>query len=134
MGRYVNFSTGAEYKFAFAIQDSEDILEFGGYLSVKDSNQIVWIAEKDLAIVRNRLKDGNSPMLDLEKYEKTLNGYNAYMNDIRVALRKSMDIKDSYETDIERQCEMEPYYLLVLGHSIYFQLHMEAVLYADYES
>ncbi len=134
MGRYVTFSTGVEYKFAFAIQDSADILEFGGHISVRNSEEIVWIAENDRSYVLCRLQEGNSPLLDLAAYEKTLDGYYKYMSDIRELLRKTMDIQDSYELDQEAEEALQPYYLLVLGHSIYFQLHMTPILYADYES
>jgi hypothetical protein len=134
MGRYAFFSTGIEYKFAFAIQDSSDIFEFGGYVSTRDPEEIVWIAEKDTEYVKKRLNDGSSPMLDLTKYEKTTDGYYAYMSDIREQLRTSMDIQDHYDTDQEHIDAVEPYYLLVLGHSIYFQLHMVPILYASYET
>jgi hypothetical protein len=45
MGRYAFFNTGIEYKFAFGVQSSEDILEFGGYANIqpnKDIGNIKW--------------------------------------------------------------------------------------------
>ncbi len=134
MGRYASFSTGIEYKFGFAVQDSSDILEFGGYVSVRNPAEIVWITEMDKEFVEQRLKESGYAMLDLSTYEKTIKGYNTYMSAVREHLRNVMDIQESYETDQESQDALEPYYLLVLGHCIYFQLHMVPILYASYES
>lgn len=99
MGRYAFFSTGVEYKFGFAVQESSDILAFGGYRSLRDPEQIAWIAEKDLDYIRKRLTGHDQPMLDMAKYEKNGEGYERYMQDIREALRTRLNIKESYGSD-----------------------------------
>jgi hypothetical protein len=132
MGRYAYFSTGIEYKFGFAVQPSEDILAFGGYRSLRDPEQIVWIAEKDLDYIRERLSGHDQPMIDLSNYEKNRGGHYRYMCDIEKTLQERLNINEK-GSDSEEEENWGTYYYYSLGHSIYFQLHMAPVLTAEYE-
>jgi hypothetical protein len=61
MGRYAFFSTDIEYKFSFAVQSSEDMLEFGGKHDFSKYNEIgyayhSWTANDDAPGILKRLK------------------------------------------------------------------------------
>jgi hypothetical protein len=109
MGRYVYFSTGIEYKFGFAVQPSEDILAFGGYRSLRDPEQIVWIAEKDLDYIRERLSGQDQPMIDLSNYEKNGEGYYRYMRDIEKTLHERLNIDEKGDDFVERSRSPRPH-------------------------
>jgi hypothetical protein len=53
MGRYAFFSTGLEYKFAFGIQESDDILKFGGFQT--SETEMKWIST-DADFILKRLR------------------------------------------------------------------------------
>lgn len=47
MGRYANFSTGFQYKFAFGVQSSGDIMDFGGSTMAKVELEYLLALEDD---------------------------------------------------------------------------------------
>jgi hypothetical protein len=51
MGRYANFSSGFQYKFAFGVQDSSDIEEFDGEYTKKGGTMDCCIDEDDCDII-----------------------------------------------------------------------------------
>ncbi len=134
MGRYAYFSTGIEYKFAFAVQDSDDILKYGGYRSLENQNCLVWIAEYDLPKLEKRL---NLLTLNISEYEKTEAGYQKFIIVVSDQLREKFGIKDSYfdllNIPKKDKCQLVEYYSYILGYSIYFQLHMSPILSVEYE-
>lgn len=87
MGRYAFFSTGFEYKFAFGIQQSEDIELFGGEIQTIEKSyerKIVWKKDelpKIKLIMNYLLLINNLENFDVEMFEKSLNGtYILYNN------------------------------------------------------
>ena len=82
MGRWAYFSTDYEYKFWFAIQSSEDILDFGGWDSNKyDMPTHKWLAAEDLEYIKAKLlacaRENGLTLPDFEKFEKSIDGTNA---------------------------------------------------------
>lgn len=75
MGRYAFFSTGLEYKFAFAVQESEDILKFGGF-QVSEC-EMKWI-NSDADFILKRLRQMEKifdwPEFDFTKFSKDAKG------------------------------------------------------------
>jgi len=75
MGRYAFFSTGFEYKFAFAIQESDDILKFGGFHT--SECEMKWISS-DADFILKRLRQMEKvfgwPEFDFAKISKNLDG------------------------------------------------------------
>lgn len=77
MGRYAFFNTGFEYKFAFAVQPSEDILKFGGKPTFvyEGDNKHEWTII-DRKLILGKLRDIEEslalPELNFELYEKTI--------------------------------------------------------------
>lgn len=114
MGRYCFFNTGMEYKFAFAIQESTDILLFGGKPFASDGDYgHIWTAA------------------DKEEIEKTLAGIAAVFMIEEVGLRSfSADVKGTWalRTALEKE---HPTY--ILGAIILHQLLYSAPLVARYE-
>lgn len=79
MGRWAYFSTDYEYKFWFAIQSSEDILEFGGEdISEEDEPEHRWVASADVEYIHAKLlvcaKDNGVVLPDFESFEKSVDG------------------------------------------------------------
>jgi len=109
MGRYAFFNTDFEYKFAFGVQPSSDIQEFGGDdTSIREISSHNWIQD-DKTYIFNEISFFN---IDFEQYEKNLDGTHALRNDL-------------YDTNIE------PKY--VLGCLIYHQLLYTNILICHYE-
>ena len=59
MGRYAFFSTGFEYKFGFATQESIDITYFGGDTINLETGEyaITWDAEFDIDVCKDRVEE-----------------------------------------------------------------------------
>ncbi len=59
MGRYALFSTGFEYKFGFATQESDEITYFGGDLMTLQTGEyhITWDAEFDIDVCKDRVEE-----------------------------------------------------------------------------
>jgi hypothetical protein len=79
MGRYCFFNTGYEYKFAFAVQASSDILKFGGTpeFAYEGDHKHTWtIVDRKsiLGKLRDIEKSLSLPSLDFETFEKTTEG------------------------------------------------------------
>ena len=79
MGRYAFFNTGVEYKFSVAVQDSQDIWEFGGEQDFEGYNETgyahhSWSAEEDAARIVETLKqieaEEDYPALEFEAFSK----------------------------------------------------------------
>ena len=73
MGRYAFFNTEYEYKFAFGVQDSSDILLFGGE---GEEGCHTWTQEDKTYILKNLMP------INFEKYEKNVHGTYALEADI----------------------------------------------------
>ena len=137
MGRYAYFSTGFDYKFYFGVQASEDILMFGGWRRLKrvaentdndyddDNGYVRWTREEDLDYIRARLDEIGYPIPDVGTYEKTLDGLQAFHNDLWESLRRQSDEEDNSVLETKAG--------FVLGCLIYFQLHMEPSVTAEFE-
>jgi hypothetical protein len=99
MGRYAFFSTGYEYKFVFACQESDEIELFGGEVTNIDewNAKIVWKKEEVPTIKRtmkyllflNELEEFN-----VEIFEKTIDGTYLLNNE----LWKRLGNKGCYKT------------------------------------
>lgn len=82
MGRYAFFSTGMEYKFWFAVQNSADILEFGGQSRNHrgpDMGMIQWSHKLDFDFIVRELsllmdKDTQNVKAYLDSHSKNLDG------------------------------------------------------------
>jgi hypothetical protein len=72
MGRYAFFSTGFEYKFGFGVQDSEDMMTFGGEeKSYSEGDAVHSWTEVDKTTVLEELcdiLDFHGSDADLEKF------------------------------------------------------------------
>jgi hypothetical protein len=97
MGRYAFFSTGLEYKFAFATQDSGDILKFGGFQT--SDCEIKWISS-DADFILKRLRQMEKvfgwPEFDFAKISKDVDGTEelATEDGMRNAVRNCLLILD----------------------------------------
>jgi hypothetical protein len=82
MGRYAFFNTGFEYKFTFAVQESQDILTFGGDYNMDDDGpSIEWVADEDLTGILEKLRAiEEGPAIDFEKFSKNLDGTHDLMD------------------------------------------------------
>jgi hypothetical protein len=123
MGRYAFFNTGYEYKFAFAIQESEDIQRFGGQdVSTSDELAHSW-APQDIETIREELHDYEEhydiKFPTLENFSKTLEG----TQKIRSAMDELNKNTGNWNT----------YYTALLGLLILHQLQYESNLHAHYE-
>lgn len=124
MGRYVFFDTGFDYKFRFGVQQSEDILIYGGKTFAdeealfqrwthNDNNSIMYIL--------NNIEDEyDIDAMDFDKYEQTLQGTSLLRKDLRNMEDDFMDIEEDY-------CRY------TLGCLIYHQLQYRNPLVAQFE-
>lgn len=132
MGRYAFFSTGYEYKFAFGIQSSQDILAFGGWLRMKhglgsdsdsdsaDYEEHVRWDQEDLELIHKKLTSYSGQTLpDIATYEKTLEGLERFRRTIQASQENKPDAEENTQ--------------FLLGALIYFQLHMAPTLNATFE-
>ena len=133
MGRYAFFSTGYEYKFTFGVQESEDILTFGGWKSLtrkedEESGRVRWFAKEDLAFIRTRLESFGIPLLNLANYDKSMNDLHRFDDDLLNSV-----YPDYNQRIIERTEENKSRACFRLGCLIYFQLHMVPILDVEFE-
>ena len=119
MGRYAFFNTELEHKFAFGIQPSSDITEFGGTGDYNGNH--TWTSE-DIPFVQQELRDLELWLeiepFDFTKYEKNLEGTQTLRYELEEKINK-MDgvIQSKY----------------VLGCLIYHQLLYTEKLTVHYE-
>jgi hypothetical protein len=123
MGRYAFFNTGLEYKFAFTIQNSSDIILFGGRLnnmgpSMKWTVDDIPHIEKILANLYDFY--GMLPFDD-SPFDTSLDG--------------TYDLKNSFEKNIKNYQEesKEIVYRILLGHLILHQLSYTRDLTCSFE-
>ena len=123
MGRYAFFNTGFQYKFAFAVQESTDILKFGGTpeFAYEGDHKHSWTI-KDREPLLNRLRDLEIslglPELKFEPYEKTLEGTSDLRHDLWDSVVSNAELMETYR----------------LGCLIYHQLLYTLDLNCIYES
>lgn len=126
MGRYAFFNTELEYKFAFGIQSSEDIQEFGGQDTTnyeKNNNNDLshrWTEEdKDdvLSEIRHLEDFYSFEIFDFSKYTKDIDG--TYQ--IKYDFYKNNKYLEVY------------HYKYLLGLLIYHQLEYKTPLIVEYE-
>ena len=123
MGRYAEFNSGFLYKFAFGVQASADIEQFGGRCVYNDycTGVMEWSLE-DLDEINAMLmmleKEHSYCRPDLSTYDKTMEGTHKLCDDIKYA----------------RKQEDPVYYRYVLGIMILHQLSYQKNLRAEYEN
>lgn len=123
MGRYAFFNTGYEYKFAFAVQESEDIQRFGGQ-DVSTRNELAhsWTPE-DIETIREELRDYKEhydiKFPKLEDFPKTETGTWS-ISTVMYELNKNTD-------------DWSTFYTARLGFLILHQLQYEPNLHVHYE-
>lgn len=121
MGRYAFFSTGFEYKFAFGIQNSEDILKFSGFQTTEITMK--WV-NTDADFILKRLHQIETvfgwPEFDFSEFPKDVDGTgDIYSIDLRPLLEK---------------CTNSTYvYQYLLGLCIYHQLQYTETLTCSFE-
>lgn len=124
MGRYVSFDTGLEYKFRFGVQQSEDILIYGGRtLADEEALFQIWTHNDNNSImyILNNIEDEyDIDAMDFDKYEQTLQGTSLLRKDLRNMEDDFMDIEEDY-------CRY------TLGCLIYHQLQYRNPLVAQFE-
>jgi hypothetical protein len=130
MGRYANFNTGFEYKFAFSIQASMDIEMFGGKdISVYDLSGELQEAKREwnqedkafiLETLTEMAQDNQFEVPNFGEIENTLQGTYLMSEYIRVHRAFTSEVG-------------EPYYTFRLGCFIYHQLLYTPTLIASYE-
>jgi hypothetical protein len=120
MGRYAFFSTGYEYKFRFAVQESSDIRTFGGIM-IGGPGDHEWDT-RDLEYIESELKqleEGYGFVRpNMDSYPKTVKG----TDELRWAAG-----------DKEPRHSEEEYCRYILGLIIYHQLTYTDRLNVDYE-
>jgi len=116
MGRYAFFNTHVEYKFAFGIQDSHDILLFGGTFD-KEALEVSW-KQEELISIYDELEHFSYKLPDFDSFEKNYNGTYELKN----------YILDNYETK-----DNILFYKFLLGCLIYHQLSYTPNLFAHFE-
>jgi hypothetical protein len=121
MGRYAFFNTTLEYKFAFAVQPSSDMLMFGGSeMETKDEEDFghSWTKD-DLPEILETLEIISKfcciPLPNFETYEKNLEGTQTMRNEIDKKIKEPLD------------------YRFLLGCIIYHQLTYMDPLTVNYE-
>lgn len=135
MGRYAFFNTGFEYKFAFACQNSGDILLFGGLGNFRGDITSEYFEEEeyqdpyhewsqeDKKIILSRLKQLaeklSLEMINFEGFAKNLDG----TYELREALYDRIEGKDE-----------KIGYMYLLGCLIYHQLLYTDKLTVHYEN
>jgi hypothetical protein len=127
MGRYAFFNTEFEYKFAFAIQSSVDMVKFAGSeegIQGGDAHH-QWDRE-DIPFIKRSLDDlqgilTEKDIPDFGKYQKTLKGTEKLHADLRDAFSGVSDDK------------VELMYEYILGCLIYHQLMYQVPLTVKYE-
>ncbi len=123
MGRYAFFNTGFEYKFTFAVQESSDILKFGGTpeFAYEGDHKHSWTIV-DRKKILDRLRDMEIslglPELNFEPYEKTLEGTSKLRHDLWDIVVSNTELMATYS----------------LGCLIYHQLLYNLGLNCIYES
>jgi hypothetical protein len=131
MGRYAFFSTGLEYKFGFATQESSDIRLFGGVITTTKQDlkfgkfSHLWNLQKDGPYILDRLKeiiaDTDIQLPDFAKFSPNLDG----THDLRVWFCDNG--RKLYEW-LSSECDE-----FELGCLIYHQLLYEPDLSVGYE-
>jgi hypothetical protein len=119
MGRYAFFNTGIEYKFRFAIQPSEDMLDFFGisYDGPDEGCLIHKWKKTDAILIKEQLDDELilSEKIDITKFENNMKG----TYDLKYYLGNISDISNNHR--------------YILGYLIYHQLQYEDNLSVEYE-
>lgn len=124
MGRYVFFDTGFDYKFRFGVQQSEDILIYGGKTFADEETLFQKWTHNDnnsIMYILNNIEDEyDIDVMDFDKYEQTLQGTSLLRKDLRNMEDDFMDIEEDY-------CRY------TLGCLIYHQLQYRNPLVAQFE-
>ena len=126
MGRYAYFNTGFDYKFAFGIQESDDILHFGGKVD-RESLVVEWTPE-DKPFIMSQLESFGEGFVipDFESFEKSSVGtLELYLQEY---LRKAPTRLFEYAGD-----PVDDIACFTLGCVIYHQLLYKSDLSARYE-
>jgi hypothetical protein len=124
MGRYAFFNTGIEYKFAFAIQSSEDIRLFGGINNDDyDDPQHAWNAGLDAKLVLARLEQ----ICTLGPYGIPI------WDEVPATVEGTYQLKESLRVKYENNVTGKLFYTFLLGCLIYHQLLYTENLAVRYE-
>jgi hypothetical protein len=132
MGRYANFNTGFEYKFAFGIQPSQDIEKFGGtpsdeYDEQSNSTEHEWtqedipLIEKKLSYMKEKYKithpDINLKTFPLQGMEKAPFGSRFPLTE-----EGTRSLCRDYKSFVSNICDQKKLCKYILGCLIYHQL------------
>ena len=127
MGRYAKFSTGVEYKFAFALQNSADMQEWFGVTLVplKGSSQgyHVWYEWDDAQLIWNALCKEMPNVSEFEAFVKRFASTTKGTEELRW---------QAYNWISERFSNAELTVRLVLGCMIWHQLQYCNTLFVAY--
>jgi hypothetical protein len=116
MGRYAFFSTDVEYKFAFGIQASQDILMFGGDFD-EEKCEVTW-SQNELPSILDELEHFPYTLPNFDNFEKNFSGTYELKN----------YIIDNHAIDYH-----ELFYRFLLGCLVYHQLSYTPNLIAHFE-
>lgn len=127
MGRYAFFNTGFEYKFAFGIQNSDDILLFGGLgnpfgSAVSEGPYHEWKSSTDSSYVLEKIHQIEED-IDLSEVE---------FSDFSANLDGTHELK-SYLSNLYDRYDNKAIAKYILGCAIYHQLIYKDVLTVEYE-
>jgi hypothetical protein len=117
MGRFAHFNSGVEFKFAFGLQDSQDMTQFKGQSEIIDDSfaRHRWNKNEqaDIMIILEKIIPKGYKLPDFESYPKDIDGTTQLKKEFLSQL-------DDKEADRE---QMKIYYLTLLGCLIYHQLN-----------
>ena len=126
MGRYAFFNTGVEYKFSFGIQNSGDIMLFGGlgnpFGCAKSAEPFHTWTEEDAPFVLRRIREIEKDV-DLAEIE---------FSDFVTSVKGTYDLK-SYLSNLFNRYDEKVIAKYILGCIIYHQLLYNNVLEVTYE-
>lgn len=124
MGRYAFFNTGLEYKFAFGIQNSEDIQLFGGiHNDETDEPQHAWSAALDAKTVLARIEQ----ICSLSHYNLPI------WDEVPATVTGTYELKERILNKYLNKASEKLFYTFLLGCLIYHQLLYKDNLLARYE-
>jgi hypothetical protein len=129
MGRYAFFNTEFEYKFAFGLQDSDDIETFGGFTVQQASDpEQIW-SEHDMSFILEELHD----LLDFHAINENIRDYiesEQFSKDVKGTYMLSAALYKNFKERFESEVI---FYRFRLGCLIYHQLLYKKDLKAVYE-
>ena len=143
MGRYAFFNTGLEYKFVFATQDSEDILQFGGWFRLAvpppgvdvqyqpDTGRFNNSWTENPIVKWSAAENGPQILEKLRQIEHTLGYPECDFNAVSADLDGTHELKDTLYG--KKPHNITAHFRYILGCLIYHQLLYTPVLQVHFE-